>query len=124
MKRPESQRDFYPEYLFEVVLVIALVLEVLFVLSSLYPRGIGRIVDFTAAYQPKPEWYFLWLYQLVRYFHGPFVFVGTVVLPIVGVCLLVLLPWIDRRAGPVVAVLTGMSLFVAFFVLTLVASLG
>ncbi len=120
----QKQRSFYPEYLFEVVVAIAITLEVLFVLSALYPKSIGRVIDFTAPYQPKPEWYFLWLYQLVRYFHGPMVFVGTVVLPLVGLVLLLVLPWIDRRLGARVARAVGLGLFLAFGVLTALAALG
>lgn len=124
MGKTERKKDFYPDYLFEVVITIAIVLEVLFVLSSLYPKDIGRLIDFTAPYQPKPEWYFLWLYQLVRYFHGPFIFLGTVVLPSLAVTVLVLIPWIDRKAGPKVSIGAGIGLFVAFIVLTILAYIG
>ncbi|RME67413.1 MAG: hypothetical protein D6778_03290 [Nitrospirae bacterium] len=118
------KKDFYPDYLFEVVLTIALALEALFVLSTLYPKGIGRVIDFTAPYQPKPEWYFLWLYQLVRYFHGPFIFVGTVVLPFLAVMVLLLIPWIDRKLSPKVSVGAGIGLFIGFVVLTILAYIG
>jgi len=118
-----DKKRFYPDYLFEVVLAIGITLEIIFILAVLYPKGIGRVIDFTAPYQPKPEWYFLWLYQLVRYFHGPFIFVGTVVLPTIALVIFILLPWIDRRFGSVVAILSGLTLFVVFLILTLMAAL-
>jgi ubiquinol-cytochrome c reductase cytochrome b subunit len=48
------------------------------------------------AYVPRPEWYFLWLFQLLKYFPGKLEFVGAVLLPAVAVLLLVLFPYVDR----------------------------
>ena len=90
------EKRFYPDYLSEILLVVFITLELLLSLAMLFPRGIGRPIDFTSPYQPKPEWYFLWLYQLVRYFPGNWAFLGTVVIPAMAVFLLIYLPWIDR----------------------------
>ena len=51
-----------------------------------------------ANYIPRPEWYFLGLFQLLKYFPGKWEVVGAIVLPGVVAALLALLPWIDR--GP------------------------
>ena len=48
------------------------------------------------SYIPRPEWYFLWLFQLLKYFPGQIEWVGTAILPILGVLVLLLLPFIDR----------------------------
>lgn len=47
-------------------------------------------------YIPRPEWYFLWLFQMLKYFPGAIEWIGTTIVPIVLVLLLLLLPFYDR----------------------------
>jgi ubiquinol-cytochrome c reductase cytochrome b subunit len=47
-------------------------------------------------YIPRPEWYFLGLFQLLKYFPGRLEVVGAIVIPGVVVTALLLLPWLDR----------------------------
>jgi ubiquinol-cytochrome c reductase cytochrome b subunit len=51
-----------------------------------------------ANYIPRPEWYFLGLFQLLKYFPGKWEVVGAMIVPGVVGLFLALLPWIDR--GP------------------------
>ncbi len=44
----------------------------------------------------RPEWYFLFLFQLLKYFEGPLQIVGTVILPGAASTFLLLLPFLDR----------------------------
>lgn len=65
----------------------------------------------------RPEWYFLPLFQLLKYFEGPLVLVGTVVIPgAVGVFLFAL-PFLDRaqsrRPRERMPVLAGMGALLA-----------
>ena len=50
-----------------------------------------------ATYVPRPEWYFLSLFQLLKYFPGPLEPVATIVVPGLVVGGLLLLPFLDRR---------------------------
>jgi ubiquinol-cytochrome c reductase cytochrome b subunit len=47
-------------------------------------------------YVPRPEWYFLGLFQLLKYFPGRFEVIGAIVVPGLVMALLAALPWIDR----------------------------
>jgi ubiquinol-cytochrome c reductase cytochrome b subunit len=47
-------------------------------------------------YTPRPDWYFLGLFQLLKYFPGRLEVVGAIVIPGAVMTLLALLPWIDR----------------------------
>jgi ubiquinol-cytochrome c reductase cytochrome b subunit len=47
-------------------------------------------------YIPRPEWYFLGLFQLLKYFPGRLEIVGAIIIPGVVMTLLALLPWIDK----------------------------
>jgi mono/diheme cytochrome c family protein len=49
-----------------------------------------------STYIPRPEWYFLWLFQLLKYFPGRIEWVGTTVFPAFAVLALLLLPFYDR----------------------------
>jgi mono/diheme cytochrome c family protein len=50
-----------------------------------------------ANYVPRPEWYFLFLFEMLKFFPGQIEFIGTAVIPGLAVLLLLLLPFIDRR---------------------------
>ena len=122
MKR---EKVFYPDYLVEILLVIFLTIELVAVLALVFPQVVGRPIDFAAPFRPKPEWYFLWLYQLIKYFPGRSIVIGTFILPAAGFGALVLAPFIDKgRRGRIKLVLTGLILLLAFVVLTAVAVLS
>ncbi len=117
----KSEKEFYPDYLIEIVIVIFIAIELAVVLSLLYPQVIGRQIDFATPYRPLPEWYFLWLYQVVRYFPGKWAFFGTVLFPLIAVLTIVFIPYIDRgKGGRLKATLAGLALLFAFIVLTLI----
>ena len=50
-----------------------------------------------SSYIPRPEWYFLWLFEMLKYFPGVIEWVGTAVVPGILVLVLLLLPFFDRR---------------------------
>jgi ubiquinol-cytochrome c reductase cytochrome b subunit len=47
-------------------------------------------------YVPRPEWYFLGLFQLLKYFPGRLEIIGALVVPGLVLTFMALLPWIDR----------------------------
>jgi quinol-cytochrome oxidoreductase complex cytochrome b subunit len=121
----KQQKDFYPDYLVEILLVILLTIELVILLALLYPQAIGRQIDFSTPFRPKPEWYFLWLYQLIKYFPGNSIVIGTFVLPMTGILAFILIPFLDKgKWGRIKAVLSGMTLLLAFFILTILAVLN
>jgi quinol-cytochrome oxidoreductase complex cytochrome b subunit len=119
---------FYPYYLFEILIVIIITLELIIVLAVIFPPSLDREIDLTRAYHPRPEWYFLALYQLVRYFPGNLTFIGAIVIPGAIVIILFLLPFLDRspetslKKRPFSAVL-AFGLLASFIGLTLLAIL-
>ncbi len=116
------EKKFYPEYLSEVLVVVFVCFEIVIVLALLFPPQIGRAIDFTRQFQPRPEWYFLWLFQLVGYFPGYSAVVGTVIIPFVCVTLLLFLPFLDRgKWGRLRAYAAGGTLLLIFLVLTLLS---
>ncbi|MCP5113431.1 MAG: c-type cytochrome, partial [bacterium] len=58
---------------------------------------LGRLADPTdTSFVPRPEWYFLFLFETLKFFEGSMEVVGAVVLPTLAIGVLVLLPFLDR----------------------------
>lgn len=121
MNVTNKDKQFYPDYLIEIIFVVFIIVELVLILAMLYPQGIGRTIDFSAQFQPKPEWYFLWLYQLVRYFPGKTAFIGTVLIPLIAILFFIFIPYIDRgKRGRIKAILVGVTLLLSFIIFTLI----
>jgi len=123
MQATKNENTFFPYYFFEVVVVALFTVEAVLLLAVLFPPAIGREIDLSAQFSPRPEWYFLFLYQLTKYFPGKWTFVGAVLLPGVAFSLVLLAPFLDsgreralsrRRTAAVV----GFGLLTATVVLT------
>lgn len=61
-----------------------------------HPAPLGALADPSKPYEARPEWYFMFLFQLLRYFHGPYEVIGTFILPLLFFCVLFLWPLLDR----------------------------
>ena len=119
------QKEFYPDYLIEILLVVFLLVEFTTILALLFPPTIGRQIDFSAPFSPKPEWYFLWLYQLIRYFPGKRIVIGTTVIPLTAVLILIVIPFIDKsRWGRLTVITLGIVLLLSFVLFTMAALLN
>ena len=114
-------KDFYPHYLVEILVVIFVTIELAVVLALLFPPPVGRPINFSTPFIPRPEWYFLWLYQLIKYFPGPSMVIGAVGLPLVGLAALLLTPFIDRGKWGPLAVAGACALLLAVVLLTVLA---
>jgi menaquinol-cytochrome c reductase cytochrome b/c subunit len=90
---------FFPKVPFQAVFYIVGLFAMLLFLALASPAPLQDPADPLnhAAIDPKPEWYFMFLFQLLKYFSGPFVVVGTVIIPTILVLLLLGLPFYDRN---------------------------
>jgi quinol-cytochrome oxidoreductase complex cytochrome b subunit len=106
-KHPEYPEEdtipFFPNYIILEVIVSFVVLAALIVLASLLPVGLEEQADpFNTPQHIKPEWYFLWIYQFIKVpsmVIGPGVLaeLAGVFIPAIGILLLILLPFLDRK---------------------------
>ena len=65
-----SDEIFYPSFLFkEIVTMMVIFILVAIILALVFPVELGDPADPTDnLFVPKPEWYFMSLYQLLKYF--------------------------------------------------------
>ncbi len=126
MTTSKDPKTFFPYYFFEVAVIVLFTVEAVLVLAVLFPPSVGREIDFSAQYAPRPEWYFLFLYQLTKYFPGRWTFVGAVLLPGLAFSMLLLAPFLDKsgerslKRRPTAAV-AGFGLLAAVIVLTILS---
>jgi ubiquinol-cytochrome c reductase cytochrome b subunit len=90
---------FYPNHALKDTIAGAVVFSLLLTAAIMFRPPLDAIADPTdASYIPRPEWYFLSLFQLLKYFPGPLEPLATMVIPGLVVGLLFLLPFLDSRA--------------------------
>lgn len=90
---------FFPGQVFkDFVFGIGLIL-VLGALAWKRQVGLGPVANpADATYLPRPEWYYLPVFQFIKYFHGAAAVLGIVVIPGVVILSLFALPFLDRSA--------------------------
>jgi quinol-cytochrome oxidoreductase complex cytochrome b subunit len=106
-KHPEYPEEdtipFFPNYIILEVIVGFIILAALIVFASLLPVGLEEKADpFSTPEHIKPEWYFLWIYQFIKL---PSLVLGSgvaaglagILIPAIGIVLLILLPFLDRK---------------------------
>ena len=94
-----SGETFYPSFLFKEIVVMMLIFILVSVfLAVVFPVELGDPADPTDnLFIPKPEWYFMSLYQLLKYFPGKLEIIATAIIPAGGIIALMLLPFIDKN---------------------------
>jgi ubiquinol-cytochrome c reductase cytochrome b subunit len=98
LAKKEAGESFYPFYLAKDAVAVVLALIVVVVLAWKFPVEIGELADpASTTYNPRPDWYFLFLFQALKYFPGNLESIAAVVLPTLALIILALLPFFDRR---------------------------
>ena len=78
-------------------MAIFVAFAILFMMALVARVPLEQLADPTdTSYIPRPEWYFLFLFQTLKVFNGPLEVVGSVVLPGLAILALILVPFIDR----------------------------
>jgi menaquinol-cytochrome c reductase cytochrome b/c subunit len=93
-------KPFFPYAIAKDSLMACITLAVIIFLAILFGAELGPKADpTTTTYTPRPEWYFFFLFELLRVVKPPeLVFLATMGIPTFCLVLLLLLPFFDR--GP------------------------
>ena len=95
----ERGHSFWPHSIIQDVLAAAFVFGGLLLLTTVWGVPLDAPADPTnSSYIPRPEWYFMFLFELLKVFPGYLEWVGVVVVPSVLVLALLLLPFYDRKS--------------------------
>ena len=88
---------FFPWHVIKDTLMMAAVFAALLTVAVLLPAHLDEIANpADANYVPRPEWYFLPLFQLLKYVPGPLEIVATQIVPGLAIAALFALPFLDR----------------------------
>jgi mono/diheme cytochrome c family protein len=96
-KMKEEGYPFHPFATWKDMVMALIVLLTLLALTFIKGVHLDAPADPTSQYLPRPEWYFMFLFQLLKYFPGPWAVVPVAIIPGVAVGVLVLLPFIDKN---------------------------
>ena len=93
-------KPFFPYAVLKDSVMALIVVGVIILMSILLGAEQGPKADpTTTTYTPRPDWYFFFLFELLRVLKGPaLVPVATVGIPTLAMVLLLLLPFYDRNA--------------------------
>ncbi|MGD8620602.1 MAG: c-type cytochrome [Anaerolineales bacterium] len=100
-ERYEAQKQrgvkFYPDIVYKDMIVSFGIFLLLIGLATFIGVKAEPPADPNdTSYIPRPEWYFLFLFQMLKYFPGAIEWVGTAIVPVAAVLALLLLPFYDR----------------------------
>ena len=124
-------KPFFPYAVAKDSLMACLVLAVIITMAILFGAELGPKADpTTTTYTPRPEWYFFFLFELLRVVKPPaLVFIATMGIPTVCLVLLLMLPFFDRNPerNPLrrpIAVTAGIATIAAMTYLTVLGALA
>ena len=98
-KAKEKGVPFFPDIIFKDAVVSLIVFLILVALAYFVGASVEeRANPNDTSYTPRPEWYFLFLFQLLKYFPGNLEVIGAMILPGLFIVLLLVLPFIDKSS--------------------------
>ncbi len=88
---------FYPKQVLIDMGFVLVVMGVLGMLAHFVPVTLGLEADpANTRFLPRPEWYFLPMFQWLKYWEGWSTVIGVFVIPVILIALFFLLPFLDR----------------------------
>ena len=96
--RDEHKVDrFFPNQMLKDSIAALIIFAVLLALAEFLPARLGPKADPTSDFLARPAWYFLPLFELLKYFPGKLSLIPSVLLPGALFGVFFLLPFLDRR---------------------------
>jgi len=126
----EKPYRFFPEHLFRCSVAFGVVVSIIFFLAIFADVPLEKVAGTVdPAYLPRPEWYYMWLFQLLTFFPGKFEIFGSLVIPFAGVIILFCLPFLSKTdlrgmADRPLATAVGVTCLVGIVYLTLMGFEG
>lgn len=124
-------KPFFPYAIMKDSVMFCVVAAVMIIMALVLGVEQGPKADpTTTTYTPRPEWYFFFLFELLRVIKPPWLTpIATVGIPTICMVLLFLLPFYDRNAERIpwkrpIATTTGILIIIAMALLTFKGATG
>jgi menaquinol-cytochrome c reductase cytochrome b/c subunit len=124
-------KPFFPYAVMKDSAMACIVVGTIILMSILFGAELGPKADpTTTTYTPRPEWYFFFLFELLRVVKPPaLVFIATIGIPTICLVLLLALPFFDRNPerNPLrrpIATVAGIATIAAMAYLTVLGALA
>ena len=89
---------FWPDSIYKDLLVSFAIFVILILLATFVGvPGEPKADPSDTSYIPRPEWYFMFLFQMLKYFPGNLEWLGTTIIPGIVILVLLLLPFLDKN---------------------------
>lgn len=93
----QKTEPFYPRQVLMDLSLTALLIAGLGLLCFFVPMKLGPAANpADAQYIPRPEWYYLPIFQWLKYWHGSAAIVGVLAIPALVVLAIIAVPFLDR----------------------------
>ena len=124
-------KPFFPYAILKDSVMAVITLLVIIAMAIIFGAELGPKADpTTTTYVPRPEWYFFFLFELLRVIKPPeLVFLASVGIPTICMMLLIMLPFIDRNPERrperrPIATLAGITTIAAMAYLSILGALA
>lgn len=96
--RDKKPMVFYPDFLFREAIAALIMVIIVVAMALLMPMKVGDPADPSdSSFKPRPEWYFMAPFYLLKIFPSSLEIIPTVVGPIVTFVFFLILPFIDKN---------------------------
>jgi len=120
-EKENNSVPFFPDHVIQeakVALVFGIILIIIGVLGLFFPVGLAAPADpLDTPLHVKPEWYFLFLYQLLQFIPKT---VGATA-PVIGIAILALWPFIDIKADKTKKAMRNRAIIAAVILIIIIA---
>ncbi len=126
----KKEMVFFPNFLFREAVAALIMVAIIITLALMHPMKTGDPADPSdSAFKPRPEWYFMAPFYLLKIFPSSMEVVPTVIGPALLFLGMILFPFIDRnpersplkRPVAMTLMVVGVIATVAFTILGLLA---
>ncbi|MFN3479602.1 MAG: hypothetical protein ACK415_04365 [Thermodesulfovibrionales bacterium] len=97
-KNNKKQMVFYPNFLFREAIAALVMVIIVVAMALLLPMKVGDPADPSdSSFKPRPEWYFMAPFFLLKIFPSSLEVIPTVVGPLATFIFFLILPFIDKN---------------------------
>ncbi len=97
-KHEKGETVFFPNFLFREAIAALIIVAVVVTLAFVHPMKVGDPADPSdSAFKPRPEWYFMAPFYLLKIFPSSLEIVPTVVGPALLFIALMMFPFFDNK---------------------------